>query len=140
MGPSLALAALKTAAPVVAVAALSVLAYEKAPIIGASARVHAMERQRDAWRATAAQADKSAKAWEESYRLSEKTRIGESRQAADAVADLDKACEARVSRARRSAEAIRIITTTEPKHDQNGCPTRELIPPGRLRDAIGTSR
>lgn len=96
----------------------------------------ATQRDRDTWRTAARDFKAAAAGWEASYRRSEGLRAEEGQQANNAATEASSACDARIAEARRSARAIERIITKEPARDQNGCPRRELVDAGQLRDAL----
>ena len=104
---------------------------------GVSAGRAAVSADRDAWRATARGYLASAKEWEASFRASERYRGDERAAAGRAVNASEKACDARVSVARRSAAAIQSIVTKEVRYDESHCPVRAVVSSGELRDALG---
>lgn len=67
-------------------------------------------------------------------------RTARGQEAAQALADAtkqDSLCRARVDAARRSAVAINTLLSKEPTREPTtGCPTRELLDAGQLRDAL----
>jgi hypothetical protein len=95
----------------------------------AEANSRAWEKSSDAWSAAAG-------GWRASFRAAEGVRKAETTQARAAVDEGEKLCDARVAEARRSSAAIRAIVTKEPRRDPQGCPIRELVDPGSLRDAL----
>lgn len=107
-----------------------------AAVLGVRAYIGFLEHDRDAWRATAGQAQGQWAAWEGRAGESERRRTREASTASRAAREAAKACDARVTAARRSAAAISTITRKEPTLDQSGRPVRELVPVGRLRDAL----
>jgi hypothetical protein len=77
-----------------------------------------------------------ARAWEASYRQADALRREEQGRSLRAVSEADAMCEARVSKARRSASAIQTIVKTETRYDTTGCPVRERVPADLLQDAL----
>jgi len=77
-----------------------------------------------------------ARAWEASYRQADALRREEQGRSLRAVSEADAMCEARVSKARRSASAIQTIVKTETRYDTTGCPVRSSVPVNSLRDAL----
>lgn len=77
-----------------------------------------------------------ARAWEASYRQADALRREEQGRALRAVSEAGAQCDARVSAARKSANAIQTIIQKVPTYDPNGCPTRERVPVDSLRDAL----
>lgn len=104
---------------------------------GVSAGKAKITPDRDAWRTTARSYLASAKAWEASYRASQRVRGIERGAAIDAVTKAGQACDARVSAARRSAAAIQSIVAKEVRYDESRCPVRAVVGSGELRDALG---
>lgn len=107
-----------------------------APIVGANAQLAAAHKDRDAWKAEAGEVEKLRAGWEKAFRQAEALRGAEQVRAVVAVTAATQACDARVARAKASQAAIQSIVHKEPRHDQNGCPVRELVDPGRLRLAV----
>lgn len=95
----------------------------------AEANAKAWEKSSDAW-------SRNAQGWEAGFHKAEGLRASETTQARTAVDEGEKLCDARVAEARRSSAAIRAIVTKEPRRDPQGCPIRELVDPGSLRDAL----
>jgi hypothetical protein len=77
-----------------------------------------------------------ARAWEASYRQADALRREEQGRALRAVSEADAMCEARVSKARRSASAIQTIVKTETRYDSSGCPVRERVDTAAIREAL----
>jgi hypothetical protein len=77
-----------------------------------------------------------ARAWEASYRQADALRREEQGRALRAVSEADAMCEARVSKARKSANAIQTIIQKVPTYDPNGCPVRSVIGSRELSDAL----
>jgi hypothetical protein len=122
------------AAGILAALALTVAGVYAAGVSAGKAKVAG---DRDAWRRTAGQYLSSAKAWEKSFRSSDKIRAEERSDAVRAVDEADKACDARVAAARRSSAAIQSIVTREVRYDESRCPVRAVVGSGELRDALG---
>lgn len=120
------------------------LRYWYAPVIGILAGLFFFQIQRaeiatrdlKAARLETARETARARAWEASYRQADALRREEQGRALRAVSEVDAMCEARVSKARRSASAIQTIVKTETRYDPTGCPVRELIPSSLLNDAL----
>lgn len=91
---------------------------------------------RDDWRTATGKWQSAAGMWRGAFGLSEGRRKTETRQARDAVGQAAAACDTRVAEARRSSRAITALITKEPAHDPQGCPVRQLLDPGQLRDAL----
>ena len=106
------------------------------PIIGANARIQHFKADRDAWREKAQGWIAYGRAEKKAFDESERLRGVENGRAVEALNEAGQACSARVARARASAAAIRTIVTKEPRRDPQGCPLRELVPVGELRDAL----
>lgn len=98
---------------------------------------HATRKDRDDYKAAAAEWKRKAEGWKASYEAQKAIRAQEQVAATNAVTEANKSCQARVDQARRSAKAIKEIVYVEPKRDAAGCPVRSLVDPDRLRDAIG---
>jgi len=77
-----------------------------------------------------------ARAWEASYRQADALRREEQGRALRAVSEAGAQCDARVSAARKSANAIRTIVEKVPTYDSTGCPVRSVIGPRELSDAL----
>jgi hypothetical protein len=77
-----------------------------------------------------------ARAWEASYRQADALRREEQGRALRAVSEAGAQCDARVSAARKSANAIQTIVKTETRYDTTGCPVRSSVPVNSLRDAL----
>jgi hypothetical protein len=115
-----------------------------APVIAASLalagvqslRLKASDTSLHASRLETARETARARAWEASYRQADALRREEQGRALRAVSEADAMCEARVSKARKSANTIQTIIQKVPTYDPNGCPVRELIPSGLLNDAL----
>lgn len=90
---------------------------------------------RDAWKATAGRNQALAVAWARSAGKSEGLRVRELATAVAAVNSGERACASRVAAARRSAAAIATLISKEPRRDPQGCPLRELLDAGSLRNA-----
>lgn len=106
------------------------------PIIGANARIAHFKHERDGWYRNAKAWEAYGRAEQAAFRESERLRGVEQRRAVTALDEASKACSARVARARASAAAIRTIVTKEVPHDAQGCPVRELVDAGELRNAL----
>jgi len=120
-----------------AVVLVAVLALLSAYLAGAAARNAKLSDDRDAWRTTARGYLAASKAWEANFRGSEAARGRERERAEGAVNASAKACDVRVSAARRSAAAIQSIVTKEVRYDESRCPVRAVVGAGELRDALG---
>jgi len=101
-----------------------------------AARADRLTKDRDQWRAAAANWRRAAGGWRASFQDAEKLRAREAAAARVAVDAATKACAGRVAGARRSAAAIKDVVTEEVSRDPRGCPARGLVPAGRLRDAL----
>ena len=115
---------------VAAITGLVVLLYvQNAALDSTRASLHAsrLETARETARAAA---------WEASYRQADALRREEQGRSLRAVSEADAMCEARVSKARRSASAIQTIVKTETRYDPTGCPVRSSVPLNSLRDAL----
>lgn len=99
----------------------------------------ATQRDRDTWRTAARDYKAAAEGWQRSYRASEDIRAAEKAEGRAAATEASSACDARVAEARRSARAIETIVTKEVPRDPQGCPVRELVPAGELRNALRPS-
>ncbi len=99
-----------------------------------------LHADRDAWRRTARTAQAEAAGWKAAHRQLKDVRDGEIDTARKAATQADQACDARVDAARRSSAAVRTIIEKEPRRDQAGCPLRERVDPGLLRDALQPGR
>ena len=95
----------------------------------AKASLHASRLETRAEKARAA-------AWEASYRQADALRREEQGRALRAVSEAGAQCDARVSAARRSANAIQTIVKTETRYDTTGCPVRSSVPVDSLRNAL----
>ena len=109
----------------------------KAPFFGSDATVSRLTKDRDVQKAQALTNWRAWKAEKGAFDQSEALRGQEGSQAVRAVTQAVQACDARVATARRSTAAIAAITGKAPTYDANSCPVRELVDPGRLRDALG---
>ncbi len=120
------------------------LRYWYAPVIAILAglfffqvqRVEIANRDIKASRLETARETARARAWEASYRQADALRREEQGRALRAVSEADAMCEARVSKARRSASAIQTIVKTETRYDTTNCPVRERVPADLLQDAL----
>lgn len=106
---------------------------------GERSRAEMLVRDRDGWKASAQRWEASARGLRAAFDEAEALRRGETAAARAAVALAEKACEARVATARRSARAIETIIKQEVIRDANGCPARRIVPVERLRDALAPS-
>ncbi len=77
-----------------------------------------------------------ARAWEASYRQADALRREEQGRALRAVSEAGAQCDARVSAARKSANAIQTIIQKVPTYDSTGCPVRSVIGSRELSDAL----
>ncbi len=77
-----------------------------------------------------------ARAWEASYRQADALRREETGRALRAVSEAGAQCDARVSAARKSANAIQTIIQKVPTYDPSGCPVRSVIGSRELSDAL----
>jgi hypothetical protein len=78
----------------------------------------------------------AARSWEASFRQSERLRVEEVENARQAQAESARQCDIRVSKARKSASAIRSIISAPVKLDGQSCPVREMVDRGLLEEAI----
>jgi hypothetical protein len=115
-------------APVIA-ACLAFAGVQTLRLDSAKTSLHASRLETRAEKARAA-------AWEASYRQADALRREEQGRALRAVSEAGAQCDARVSAARKSANAIRTIVEKVPTYDPTGCPVRELIPSSLLNDAL----
>lgn len=99
-------------------------------------RAEALAADRDAWKAATGQWVAVAGQWEANFRAAEKLRREETATAGVAQTLASAQCAARVAEARRSAIAINDILHQEIPREPNGCPSRRLIDPDRLRGAL----
>jgi hypothetical protein len=99
-------------------------------------RLKASDASLHASRLETARETARARAWEASYRQADALRREEQGRALRAVSEAGAQCDARVSAARKSANAIQTIIQKVPTYDPNGCPTRERIPSSLLNDAL----
>ena len=130
------------------VAALAVVLgiWERIPVIGPGARIEAQREVAMKWRRSSDAWQEASRKWE-AYGLAEKAAFDESErlrseendEARVALSEAEQSCTTRLAEARRSAAAIRSIVTEETRRDQNGCPVRGVVDPGRLRDALQPS-
>lgn len=100
------------------------------------ARAEALATDRDAWKAATGQWVAVAGQWQANFRAAEKLRLEETETAGVAQTLASAQCAARVAEARRSAIAINDILHQEIPREPNGCPSRRLIDPDRLRGAL----
>lgn len=126
----------KAILPWAAAAAVGALVWNYTPVIGPAAQVHRAEKAATSWRDSAIAWRGASNGWKASFGASEKLRGEENGTAQAAAASLISQCAARVSEARQSARVIERIIRTEPTYDENRCPTRQLVDPGLVRDAI----
>lgn len=110
------------------------------PFVGSEARIERIRDERDDWARRAGQAADNATAQRTAFDESERLRGAETAEARTALAEAAGQCEARVASARKSAAAIAAIVTKEPRRDPQGCPVRQLVDPGQLRDALAPAR
>jgi hypothetical protein len=115
-------------APVIA-ACIALAAVQTLRLDSAKASLHASRLETRAEKAR-------ARAWEASYRQADAVRREEQGMALRAVSEAGAQCDARVSAARKSANAIQTIIQKVPTYDPNGCPTRSSVPVDSLRDAL----
>jgi len=115
-------------APVIA-ACIAFAGVQTLRLDSAKASLHASRLETRAEKARAV-------AWEASYRQADALRREEQGRALRAVSEAGAQCDARVSAARKSANAIRTIVEKVPTYDPTGCPVRELIPSSLLNDAL----
>ncbi len=115
-------------APVIA-AALALAGVQTLRLDSAKASLHASRLETRAEKARAA-------AWQASYTQADALRREEQGRALRAVSEGEAMCEARVSKARKSANAIQTIIQKVPTYDKAGCPTRERVNADSLRDAL----
>ena len=132
------------AAPWIVAAVLGALAWHYAPKIkvlwwdvfdgGAHVRIEALKTERD----TLTEAVEALTAERDGLRLSlgqsEENRAEERRDAEEALAEEQAACQARVDEAIRTERAARRIVSREPTYDQNNCPIRERVDRSELCD------
>ncbi len=115
-------------APVIA-ACIALAGVQTLRLDSAKASLHASRLETRAEKARAA-------AWQASYAQADALRREEQGRALRAVSEAGAQCDARVSAARKSANAIRTIVEKVPTYDPTGCPVRELIPSSLLNDAL----
>ena len=103
----------------------------------AQLQISRLRTDRDNWKASAGKYQRSAGAWEASYRQDADRRASEVKAAIGAANAVALACAARGATARRSAAALQTIVTKEPIYDQAHCPVRRAVGIDLLRDATG---
>jgi hypothetical protein len=111
------------------IACLALAGIQTLRLDSAKASLHASRLETRAEKARAA-------AWEASYRQADALRREEQGRALRAVSEAGAQCDARVSAARKSANAIQTIIQKVPTYDPNGCPVRSVIGSGELSDAL----
>lgn len=118
--------------------ALLLTAYEFTPLVGPHARVARKAALVATWKKSSGEWKTASAGWELSFHAAETLRKTEAGQAVKAVNENNKSCDARVSEARRSAQAIKRLLDAPVKPDPAGCPGRVLLDPASLSDAIAT--
>jgi hypothetical protein len=115
------------AVPIIALLALA--GVQTLRLKASDASLHASRLETRAEKARAA-------AWEASYRQADALRREEQGRALRAVSEAGAQCDARVSAARKSANAIQTIIQKVPTYDSTGCPVRSVIGSRELSDAL----